>query len=112
MSLKKSPNKNPKENLKKKIEKKIEDVIIEDEMISESEPIIRRYQRIGLDIFLIKRLDDESLDVYNKRIGYISQKIKNKKEDYDLDEIVNCSIIWRNHHIYKMGYPEQVLRKI
>lgn len=80
-------------------------------MLSETEPIIRRYQRIGPDIFLIKRLDDESLDVYNKRIGYISQKIKNNK-DYDLDKIVNCSIIWRNHYIYKMGYPEQVLSKI
>lgn len=72
-------------------------------------PIIRRAHRVGSDLYLIRRPPDESLDVYYKRIGYITRKMK---KGLVLTAISNNSIIWRNYQIYGMSYPSTVLRRL
>ena len=74
--------------------------------------IIRRAHLIGNSLCLIRRTPDESLDVYHRRIGYISKKIRDPDSNSNISDLANNSIIWRNHEIYGMGYPSTVLRRL
>ena len=76
--------------------------------------IVRKAHRIGSDLFLIKRLGDESLDTYYKRVGYISKKVGHLDTNklMEFETLITNSIIWRNYVIYGMGYPSTVLNRI
>lgn len=73
--------------------------------------VVRRAHLIGSKVCLIRRTPDESLDVYHRRVGYISKK-KSDNPNTDISDAANNSIIWRNHEIYGMGYPSTVLRRL
>lgn len=79
-----------------------------------TKPIVRRAHLIGSNLCLVRRTPDESLDVYYRRIGYISRKMNGTESEIDTDisNITNNSIIWRNHTIYGMGYPSTVTRRL
>jgi len=61
-------------------------------------------------IYIIEKKDDESNEIFLKRVDYIIEKkeISNDK----LENIINLSYIWRNITIYKMEYSSSVIKKI
>ena len=61
-------------------------------------------------IYIIEKKDDESNEIFLKRVDYIIEKkeISNDK----LENIINLSYIWRNITIYKMEYSSSVVKKI
>ena len=61
-------------------------------------------------IYIIEKKDDESNEIFLKRVDYIIEKkeITNDK----LENIINLSYIWRNITIYKMEYSSSVVKKI
>lgn len=73
---------------------------------------IRECHKIQGRIYAIDRADDESLDVYFKRVGYILRNIKEIDDIDDIDDIIDLSYIWRNHTLFGMSYPSTVLNRI
>lgn len=77
---------------------------------TDTKAIVRYAHRIGTNIYLIKRTPDEGLDVYYKRVGYITRKMK--FGETDIEKVYNLSIIWRNKEIFGMNYPSTILRRL
>ena len=57
--------------------------------------------------YTINKTDDESYEIYLKRINYI----KNNKCN-NIDHIIKLSLIWRNVTFYKMTYPSKIMKQL
>lgn len=69
---------------------------------------IKECHRVEGKIYIIDRAEDESLDVYYKRVGYILRNI----DSIDLIDLIDLSYIWRNHILFGMMYPSTVLSRL
>jgi hypothetical protein len=58
--------------------------------------------------YIIEKKDDESNEIYSKRVEYIISK----KENQNIDNIINLSYVWRNYMFYSMIYPVSLLKKL
>ena len=62
-------------------------------------------------IYIIKKSDDESRELYLNRVNYIIKKIStNKNKSYD--EIIKLSYIWRNYTYRGMIYPSSIIKSL
>lgn len=60
-------------------------------------------------IFTIKRDTSESIDVFLQRAWYI---VNNSDKTNNFTELIDKSLIWRNHKIYGMIYDNSILNII
>jgi hypothetical protein len=58
--------------------------------------------------YIIEKKDDESNEIYSKRVEYIISK----KENQNIDNIINLSYVWRNYMFYSMIYPASLIKKL
>ena len=58
--------------------------------------------------YIIEKKDDESNEIYSKRVEYIISK----KENQNIDNIINLSYVWRNYMFYSMIYPVSLIKKL
>lgn len=58
--------------------------------------------------YIIEKKDDESDEIYSKRVEYIISK----KENQNIDNIINLSYVWRNYMFYSMIYPVSLIKKL
>lgn len=68
------------------------------------------FQR-GHKLYVIKKSNDESRELYLNRANYIIKKIEiDKNKSYD--EIIKLSYIWRNYTYRKMSYPRSIIKSL